>query len=155
MRERYFRSRTVMRVANASRTATGDALTHFISMIIISCEAFPAGKVTYCFFRWRETLPLRWGTAAVLKCHGVAVFLRKEVSKKETLRECKNQLPILEVVQEPRICVLVIASKSLLLVWCSIGKLNNNTYGGQEHPVNVQQHFLAARGISIGVLAPL
>lgn len=51
--------------------------------------------------------------------------------------------------------MLVIASKSLLLVWCSIGKLNNNTSGGQEHPVNVQQHFLAALGISIGVLAPL
>lgn len=39
----------VMRVENASRTATGDALTHFISMIIIFCEAFPAGKVTDCF----------------------------------------------------------------------------------------------------------
>lgn len=38
-----------MRVENASRTATGDALTHFISMIIIFCEAFPAGKVTGCF----------------------------------------------------------------------------------------------------------
>lgn len=82
VRERLFRSRTVMRVANASRTATGDALTHFISMIIICCEAFPAGKVTYCFLSG-DTLPLRWGTAAVLKCHGKAVFLRKEVSKKE------------------------------------------------------------------------
>lgn len=105
----------------------------------------------------RDTLPLRWGPAAVLKCHSVALFLRKEVSKKKkTLRECKNQLPVLEVVQEPRIGVLVIASKSLLLVWCSTGKLNNNASGGQEHPVNVQQHFFTALGISVGVhLAPL
>lgn len=75
--ERLFRSSTEMRVANASRTATGDVLTHFIRMIIVFCEAFPAGKVTDCFLsRERDSFfemgcsscsKMSWGSSVLEK----------------------------------------------------------------------------------------
>lgn len=75
VREKLFRSRTVMRVANASRTATGDALTHFISMIIICCEAFPAGKVTYCFLSGERHSAFEVGHSSCSKMsHRSSVF---------------------------------------------------------------------------------
>lgn len=92
------------RAANASRTVPGDVLTQFLSVVTRHCEAFPAGKVTSCFVSGERHSAFEVGTAAARKCHS-SVF-GKEVSKREkTLKDCKNRLPDLKVVQEPKMCL--------------------------------------------------
>lgn len=122
--ERLFRSSTEMRAENASRTATGDALTHFIRMIIIFCEAFPAGKVTDCFLSRERYSFFEVGRSSCSKMSRGSSVLEKGrlwKRKKNNFKGMIESTASSQSYQELRVWVLVMAFESLMLVWSSTG----------------------------------
>lgn len=114
-----------MRAENASRTATGDALTHFIRMIIIFCEAFPAGKVTDCFLSRERYSFFEVGRSSCSKMsRGSSVLEKGRLWKRKKKNNFKGMIESTassQSYQELRVWVLVMAFKSLMLVWSSTG----------------------------------